>query len=332
MKAVVFDRHGGLDALRYDTVADPEPGPTMVVIKVEAVALNGFDPMILRGIPGLKTPLPMTPGADVAGTIVTMGGAVTGWHIGDRVTVLPMRHGVGMMGETIRGAASEYFAVEAAWLLRMPAEISFEDAAALPTAYGTAHRMLVHRGRVAAGERVLILGAAGGVGTACVQLARLAGAYVIGCTRSTAKAERLRALGAHDVIILNDEALVPAIHRRFGKPKIAGGGGVDVAVNFTGGESWTQTLKVVRADGRILTCGATAGYDPPEDIRYIWSFELNIIGCNAWHDEDQITLLDLVAAGKIRPIIDTVLPLADIREAMHRMIQQDVFGKLLLKP
>src|SRR5919202_6937923 len=156
MKAIVFHEHGGIDKLRYEDFPDPTVEPDDVLIRVRAVSLNGFDPMILNGIPGLKTPLPMIPGADFAGEIVELGSAVdrSRWHVGQRVATVPLRPGVGMMGETLRGAAAEYCTVPQSTLLPMPDAVSFVDAAALPTAYGTALRMMRTRGKITAAGRV----------------------------------------------------------------------------------------------------------------------------------------------------------------------------------
>src|SRR6266404_5633995 len=164
MKAAVFHEHGPLDNLRYEDYPDPKPGPTEALLRVRAVALNGFDPMVLRGIPGLKTPLPMIPGADIAGEIVELGAAVNRarWKPGDRVTVVPNQP-TGMMGETKRGGACGLVAVEQEFVLPIPPTVSFVDAACLPVAYGTALRMIETRGKLRPGETVLILGASGGV-------------------------------------------------------------------------------------------------------------------------------------------------------------------------
>src|SRR5262249_52964834 len=158
-------QHGPLENLHYEDFPDPQPGPTEILIRVRAVSLNGFDPMILRGIPGLKTPLPMVPGADIAGEIAALGSAVDKgpWKVGDRVTVVPNQP-TGMMGETKRGGAADFVTCEQEFVLPIPDEVSFVDAACLPTAYGTALRMIETRGQLKAGERVLILGASGGVG------------------------------------------------------------------------------------------------------------------------------------------------------------------------
>jgi alcohol dehydrogenase len=333
MKAVVFDAHGGLEVMQYRDVPDPVPGPHECLIRVRAVALNGFDPMILRGIPGLKTPLPMTPGADMAGEIVALGSEVdrTKWKIGDRVTVVPNQE-EGMVGETLRGAASEYFATGERYLLPLPDDVSFVDAACLPVAYGAALRMMETRGQLKSGEKVLILSAAGGVGVCCVQLAKSAGCEVVACASSPDRANRLKEIGADHVVDTSTQNYVTEIHRLYGKPRTRGGGGVDVIVNYTGGDTWAECFRALTRNGRLLTCGATAGYDPKTDIRYIWSFEFNIIGSNGWTREDQMELLRRVAHGQLKPIKHCVLPLARVKEAMTDLIDRKVFGKAVLTP
>ena len=335
MKAIVFHEHGGLDKLRYEDFPDPTLGPDDVLIRVRAVSLNGFDPMILNGIPGLKTPLPMIPGADFAGEIVELGSAVdrSRWHAGQRVATVPLRPGVGMMGETLRGAAAEYCAVPQSVLLPMPDSVSFVDAAALPTAYGTALRMMRTRGKVSSGERVLILGASGGVGTCCVQLAKLAGAEVVACASSDEKTRRLKELGADHVVNTSTQNYVDEVIRLYGKPRVWGeSGGVDVIVNYTGGETWAQCFRALKRNGRLLTCGATAGYAPQTDIRYIWSFEFNIIGSNGWEPSDQIELLDMVADGRMKPVIHSTRPLRELPVSLQELIDRKVFGKAVLEP
>jgi len=333
MKAVFFESHGDLDSIRFGQFPDPVCGPKDCLLRVKAVALNGFDPMILRGIPGLKTPLPMIPGGDIAGEVVEVGVDVDGkFAVGDRVQVVSFQPGIGQIGETIRGGACEFTAVDARFLVPVPDQVSDVDAAALPIAYGTALRMMVTRGQVKQGERVLILGATGGVGTGAVQIAKLAGAEVTACGGSFEKCERLRDIGADHVIDTSREDFVAAIHRLFGKPKIWGGGGVDVVVNYIGGETWARSLKVLTRFGRMLVCGATAGYDPREDIRYVWSYELSIVGSNAWTADDQVALLALVRDGKLKPVIDRVVPLANFRDALRALANREVFGKVVLVP
>jgi alcohol dehydrogenase len=333
MKAAVFHQHGPLDNLRLEEVPDPRPGPTEILIRVRAVALNGFDPMVLRGIPGLKTPLPMIPGADIAGEVVELGAEVdrVRWRPGDRVTVVPNQP-TGMMGETKRGGASDLVAVEQDFVLPIPPAVSFVDAACLPVAYCTALRMIETRGQLRAGEKVLILGASGGVGTCCVQLAKAIGCEVIACASSEWKTARLKELGADIVINTEAQNYVAEIHRLYGKPRTRGGGGVDVIINYTGGQTWAECFRALKLQGRLLTCGATAGYDPKTDIRYIWSFEFNIIGSNGWTPEDQVEMLDRVASGRIKPIVHCERPLAEIKLPFQQLIDREVFGKAVLVP
>ncbi|MGC1578811.1 MAG: zinc-binding dehydrogenase [Beijerinckiaceae bacterium] len=333
MKAAVFHEHGSLDNLRYEDFPDPRPGPTEVLLRVRAVALNGFDPMVLRGIPGLKTPLPMIPGADIAGEIVELGVAVKQgrWKVGDRVMVIPNQPD-GMMGETKRGGCSDLVAVGETFLLPLPDGVSFLSAACLPVAYGTALRMIETRGKLQPKETVLILGASGGVGTCCVQLAKSIGCEVIACASSDWKIARLRELGADHVINTEQQNYVAEIHRLYGKPRTRGGGGVDVIINYTGGDTWAECFRALKRHGRLLTCGATAGYDPKTDIRYIWSFEFNIIGCNSWTDDDLRELLRRVANGRVKPVIHCQTPLSDIRDPFRQLMQREVFGKAVLVP
>ncbi len=332
MKAIVFHSHGGVENLQYEDIPAPIPAADEVLIRVRAVSLNGFDPMILKGTTSLKTPFPMSPGGDFSGEIVALGSAVDRgmWHPGDRVCPYPYVEGVGMMGETLPGACRELVTLPVTNLLRMPEGLSFVDAAALPIAYGTALRMMHTRGAIHAGEKVLILGATGGVGTCCVQLAVAAGAEVVACGSSAWKLARLREIGASHVIDTSKEDILKMVREKFGKPRYGGGGGVDVVVNYIGGETWVPSLKVLRHQGRLLVCGATAGYAPAEDLRYIWSFELHIIGSDGWTYEDQTALMNMVVEGKLKPVIHSTRPLAETRQAFQELIDRKIFGKSVL--
>ena len=334
MRAVVFESHGDLDVLEWSDWPDPVPGNDEVLVKVEAAALNGFDPMVLKGIPTLKTPLPMIPGGDVAGTVVQLGPDVSEGEleIGARVLVNPLQPGRGMMGETILGGFCEYVAVPYDSLVPIPEEVGFIDAAALPVAYGTAHRMM-KRSKVTAEDKVLVLGATGGVGICCLQLAKLAGAEVTACTSSATKGERLLELGADHLIDTSHQDLGAAIREIWGKPKVYGeSGGASLVVNYIGGESWAESLRTVCRGGRVVTCGATAGYDPPTDLRYIWSFELTVIGSNGWERDDLVSLIRQVASGRLSPVVDSVRSLSQAASAMKAMIDREVVGKVVLVP
>jgi alcohol dehydrogenase len=246
--------------------------------------------------------------------------------VGRRVLIDPHIKPGGALGEHANGGLCERIAIEAENLIRMPDAVTFEQAAALPIAYGTAHRMLITRGKLQAGELVLILGASGGVGTGCVQIAKNLKARVIACASSTEKLRRLKELGADHVIDYTKED--------FSKKawEISGKQGVDVLVNYTGGDTWVPSLRTLAKHGRLLTCGATAGFDPKTDIRYIWRREANIIGANGWTREDLEALLLEVERGTIKPIIDHVLPLADSADAMRILQDRKVFGKVIVTP
>jgi alcohol dehydrogenase len=266
---------------------------------------------------------------------VAVGADVHAWKPGDRVLVDPVfRDGqrTGMIGETTHGGRAEFIAVPATQLIAVPQEVSLEDAASLPLAYGTAYRMLVTRGQLVRGEKVLILGASGGVGVACVQIAKLLGAEILAGTSSPAKLRALTALGAAHVVDYSREGVVDAVKRIYGKPRVTGGGGVDVAVNFTGSDTWRDTQRTVTRGGRMLTCGATAGFDVITDTRFLWTFEHRYIGSNGWTVADLEALLGLIRDGRLRPVIDRVLPLAAAAEGERLLEEREVIGKVLLKP
>lgn len=336
MHAVLTIAHGDRSQLRFqENVPDPAPKEDEVIVKVAATALNFHDIFTRRGMPGIKIPLPVIVGSDIAGEVYSVGSAVRGWNERDRVLVDPVYRGGGrrgMIGETADGGRAELVAAPATQLIRVPDNVSLETAAALPLAYGTAYRMMLTQGQIQKGERVLVLGASGGVGVACVQLAKLVGAEVIACASSSEKLERLRQIGANHCVNYASEDFVAAVHAIYGKPRSKGGGGVDVAVNFTGGDTWAKTQKCTALGGRILTCGATAGFDVQMDMRYLWTFEHRIVGSNGWSPQDLEELLRLAAERRLEPVIDKILPLQECAEAERLLEDREVFGKVLLKP
>jgi alcohol dehydrogenase len=287
----------------------------------------------VRGMPGIKVPLPVVIGLDMAGEIAEVGADVTGWKPGDRVLVNPLNKTKGLMGEMLDGGMAQYCRVAADQLIAMPATVSFEDAAALPVAYGTAHRMLITHQTVKAGDKVLVLGASGGVGTGCVILAKMLGAEVIACAGSAEKLARLKQLGADEAINYQEVDFSKWAVERYGKPQRRSyEGGVDVVINFTGGDTWHPSLRCLKRGGKLLVCGATAGYDPKEDLRYVWSFELKIIGSNSFYDENLKDLMDMIAQGRIRPLIDKVLPLDEAAEGLRLIRDREVIGKVVVTP
>src|SRR5580704_16363799 len=334
MRALVLRRHGSLDDL--DVVSDyptPKASEGHVVIRVRAASFNYHDVFTMRGMPGIKVPLPVVIGLDMAGEMAEVGPGVAGWKLGDRVLVNPVNKKKGLMGEMLDGGMAEYCLVAAEQLVAMPDAVTFEDAAALPVAYGTAHRMLITHATVKAGQRVLVLGASGGVGTGCVILAKLLGAEVIACASSAEKLDRLKALGADEVVNYRDTDWSKWAVEKYGKPQRRSyDGGVDAVINFTGGDTWLPSLRCLKRGGKLLVCGATAGYDPKEDLRYVWSFELKIIGSNSFYDDNLAALMELISACKIKPVIDKVLPLEQARDGLRLIEDREVIGKVVVTP
>ena len=334
MKALVLGQHGEVGDLKVvHDYPKPKAGPGEVVIRVGASSFNYHDVFTVKGMPGIKVPFPVVIGLDMAGQIVELGPGVAPWREGDRVLVNPLNKAKGLMGEMLDGGMAEYCRVSVDQLIAMPPDVSYADAASLPVAYGTAHRMLMTHNTVKPGDRVLILGASGGVGTACIVLAKLLGAEVIACAGSDEKAARLKELGADHVVNYRTTDFSKWAIERYGKPqRRTYEGGVDVVINFTGGDTWLPSLKCIKRGGTLLVCGATAGHDPKEDLRYVWSFELIIRGSNSFYDEDLKALLDLIAQGKIDPIIDRVLPLEQAAEGLALIRDREVLGKVVVAP
>jgi len=334
MKAVVLNQHGGLENLKYVTdFPDPRVIEGHVVIRVKATSFNYHDVFTVRGMPGIKVPLPMIIGLDMAGEILEAGTRVSGWKPGDRVLVNPLNKQKGLMGEMVHGGLAERCLVAEHQLIRMPDKVSFEEAASLPVAYGTAHRMIVTHDTIRKGDKVLILGASGGVGTGCVLLAKMLGAEVLACASSDDKVQRLKDLGADHVINYKETDFSKWAVDKYGKPqRRTYEGGVDVVINFTGGDTWGPTLRCVKRGGKILVCGATAGHDPKEDLRYIWSFELKVIGSNSFYDENLKALMDMIQRRELKPVIDEVLPLERAAEGLRLIERREVFGKVVVTP
>jgi NADPH:quinone reductase-like Zn-dependent oxidoreductase len=334
MKALVLKAHGGLDELKLvDNYPVPQVVPGHVVIRVRASSFNFHDLFTVKGMPGIKVPLPVIIGLDLAGEIAEIGDGVAGWKAGDRVLVNPVNKKKGLMGEMLDGGMAEYCLVAADQLVAIPDGVTFAQAASLPVAYGTAHRMLITHKTVKSGDKVLVLGASGGVGTGCVMLAKLLGAEVIACASSDEKLKRLKEIGADEVVDYTKVDWSKWAVEKYGKPQRRSyDGGVDVVVNFTGGDTWVPSLRCIKRGGKLLVCGASAGHDPKEDLRYVWSFEINIQGSNSFYDEDLKGLMALIQQGKMKPVIDKELPLDQAIEGLRLIQDREVFGKVVVAP
>lgn len=342
MKAVLFYEHGGPEVLRYEDFPTPEPGPEDVLIQVKAAALNRLDLFVREGWPGIKLAYPHIPGADAAGVIVAVGERVQDVAPGDRVVVNPtlscgrcefcMRGedqlcaDFRLLGEHVRGSYAEYLAVPARNVVKIPDGFPFEQAAAAALVYVTAWHSLVTLGHVRPGETVLVVGAGGGVNTAYIQVAKLAGATVYAVGSSAEKLERARALGADVLIDRSQEDWSRAVFLKTNKR------GVDIVVDNVGQATWFGSIRALRKGGRMLVVGNTSGPKFELDIRYIFGKHLNIIGSSMGSRSDFATVMGLVFAGKLRPIVDTVMPLSEARAAHERMASHEHFGKIVLVP
>jgi alcohol dehydrogenase len=334
MRALVLKTHGDLGNL--ELVRDypiPQAAADHVVIRVRASSFNYHDLFTVKGMPGIRVPLPVIIGLDMAGEIAELGVGVSTWKIGDRILANPVNKKKGLMGEMLDGGMAEYCLVSADQLIAIPDKVTFAEAASLPVAYGTAHRMLVTHNTVKKGDTVLVLGASGGVGTACVILGKLLGAEVIACASSDEKLLRLKELGAAEVVNYSKVDWSKWAVEKYGKPQRRSyDGGVDVVINFTGGDTWLPSLRCIKRGGKLLVCGATAGHDPKEDLRYVWSFEINIQGSNSFYDEDLRALMNLIQEGKMKPAIDKVVPLDQAIRGLRLLRDREIIGKVVVEP
>jgi alcohol dehydrogenase len=325
MKAAVIEKQGGVENLVYRDWPDPIPREGEVLLRVRACGLNHLDIFVRRGMPGFPVSLPFISGGDIAGEITAVGPRVNGWNVGDRVALHPVTH-EGMMGEEIPGGMAEYVRVPTENLIRLAPGLDFATAAAVPIAYGTAIRMLFGIGKIESSDLVLVLGASGGVGIACVQIAKMLGARVIAAAGSEDKCKKLRQTGADYTIDYSKQDFSREAWTLSGKT------GVDVVVNYTGGDTWIPSLRALKRRGKLLTCGATAGFDTRNDMRFIWVRELQILGSNGYSKQDVATALDHAAAGRVKPVISHRLPLSEAREAERLMEDRKFFGKIVLLP
>jgi alcohol dehydrogenase len=327
MKATVIREHGGPEQLLFEPVPRPVPAADEVLVRVGACSLNHLDVFVRRGMPGVTTPLPHTTGGDIAGWVEEVGSDVEGVDPGTAVLVDPAVE-EGALGENRAGGLAEFVSVPAENLIPLRGDdlARIVRVATLPIAYGTAQRMLFDRAQLQSGETVVILGASGGVGVACIDLARRAGARVIAVTSSDAKGERLSALGAHDVVVARDGEFGATVWQATGKQ------GADVVVDYSGHVTWPQSIRCTKRHGRLVTCGATSGHDAVTDLRYVWVRELDIRGSDGWTRDGLLELVRLVEDGELDPVVHAVLPLSRAREGFAELEERRAFGKVVIVP
>ncbi|MGH3066669.1 MAG: zinc-binding dehydrogenase [Gaiellaceae bacterium] len=342
MRAIVFHEFGGLDVLRLEDVEDPRPGPGEVTIDVGASALNHLDVDIREGVSRFPVEPPFILGVEVVGRISELGDGVEEWQVGDRVLPYLMdtcgrcrycRTGreslcltPGFISFSTSGGYAEKLACSARHLMRVPDEISDESAAALQIAFATAWHMLFARAKLQPGETVLINSVGSGIGSAAVQLAKLAGAFVIGNASSDEKLEHARRLGMDVGINYSKQDVVAEVMH------VTDGMGADVVYEHVGGDSFQWGLDSLAKDGRLVICGAHSGEVVPFDIIPFFRGQKQVIGSFVYTREEVATCLRLAVQGLIEPLVHATFPLEEAREAMATMERREHFGKIVLLP
>jgi NADPH:quinone reductase-like Zn-dependent oxidoreductase len=340
MRAIIFYEHGGPEVLEYEEVADPVLKPGEVRVAVWAAALNRLDLFVRQGWPSLKLEMPHIPGADAAGVVLEVGEGVEQVSPGDRVAVNPtiscdrcefclrgeqnlcIHHSI--LGEFQRGTYAEQVVVSALNVIRLPDHVSFADAAAFSLVGITAWQMLITRGRLLPGEDVLIIGASGGVNTAALQIAKLAGARVIVVSADPVKLSQAEALGADVLIDRSQEDWSKAVYKLTAKR------GVDVVVDNVGQATWMGSIRALRPGGRMLVVGSTSGPKFALDIRYIFAKQISILGSTMGNRDDYARVMNLLFDGELQAVIGAEFPLVEARQAQEMLATGEVFGKIVL--
>jgi NADPH:quinone reductase-like Zn-dependent oxidoreductase len=341
MKAIVFHRHGGPEVLQYEDAAQPVISANEVLVRVKACALNHLDIWVRIGIPGVPFPLPHIPGSDIAGEIAQIGADVTTVRVGQKVVLAP---GVSCgkcsacvagldnrcrqftnLGYMIDGGCTEFVRCPEVNCLPFPENLSSEEAASVPLVFQTAWHMLVARAELQPGEDVLILGAGSGVGSAAIQIAKFFGARVIATAGNEAKLEKAKQLGADHAINHKAQKIRDEVRRITGKR------GVDVVFEHVGNATWDDSIASLAASGRLVTCGATTGYDAKVDLRFLFSRQLSLLGSYMGTKSELQTVIKLVAAGRLKPIVDRIFPLAEAAAAHAYLESGQQFGKVVLR-
>jgi NADPH:quinone reductase-like Zn-dependent oxidoreductase len=326
VRAVRIHEDGGPEVLVLEDAPDPEPGPGEVLVRLRASALNHLDVWIRRGLPSV--PKPRILGADGAGVVEALGDDVTGFDLGARVVLNPgIEVGGGrihVIGEHGDGTNAELIAVPATNVHPIPEGLGFEEAAAFPLVFETAYRMLVTRAGLREGEWVLAWGVGGGVSTAALAIAKALGARVLVTSSSETKLERARELGADATVNHATGDVKEAVK------EATEGHGIDVVVENVGEATWATSLQVAAPGGRITVCGATSGPNPPAALHRIWWKQLSILGSTMGTSTDFAGAYELVASGRAWPVVDSVLPLEEIRAAHERLEAGEQLGKIVL--
>jgi len=340
MKAIIFHQHGTPEVLKYKDAPEPSIRPNEAIVRVKACALNHLDLWVRRGIPGVPIPLPHIPGSDVSGEIAQIGADVTIVRVGQKVVLAP---GVTCgrctacisgqdnrcrqftnLGYLIDGGCAEFVRAPEVNCLPYPENLSFEEAASIPLVFQTAWHMLVARAELQPGEDILVLGAGSGVGSAAIQIAKFLGARVLATASTDEKLQKAKQLGADHFINHKTQKIRDEVHRITNKR------GVDIVFEHVGTATWDDSLASLAAGGRLVTCGATTGYDAKVDLRFLFSRQLSLLGSYMGTKSELHTVIKLVTAGRLRPIVDRVFPLAEAAAAHAYLESSSQFGKVVL--
>jgi NADPH:quinone reductase-like Zn-dependent oxidoreductase len=340
MKAVRIHQFGSSEVLTYEDIPDPNPRKDQVLVRVRACSLNHLDLWVRKGLPGVK--LPHILGSDVAGEVIELGEYVSGFKTGQRVLIAPM-HFCGhcakcvaglqnqcreftVLGNGVNGGNCELIAVPAANVIPIPDSLDFNQAASVPLVFVTAWHMLVGRAGVRPGQTVLVLGASSGVGIAAIQIAKLFHCRVITTASDETKLTKARELGADYGINHYQQKISEEVR------KITNKEGVDIVVEHVGAATWDESLRSLKAGGTLVTCGATTGPSVSIDLRHLFGRQLSLLGSYMGTMGELREVLGHVFAGRLRPVVDRVFPLSEIRAAHEYLEKSQMFGKVVVRP
>jgi NADPH:quinone reductase-like Zn-dependent oxidoreductase len=341
MKAITISEHGGTEVLRLGDVAEPKIAAHEVLVRVRACALNHLDLWIRKGLPGRPVPFPHIPGSDISGEVAKVGASVSNVRVGEEVLLAPgiscgqceqcvagrdsfCQHYT-LFGSGVHGGYAEFVRSPAANVIPIPGNLSFEEAAAIPLVFLTAWHMLFNRAQLRPSEEVLVIAAGSGVGSAAIQIAKTTGARVIATAGSAPKLAKAKELGADEVLSHAGVEFAREVKR------LTNGRGVDVVFEHVGAATWEQSVYSLSSGGRLVTCGATTGFESKINIAYIFSRQLSILGSFMGYKSELFAVLELFKRGLLKPVIDCVLPLERAADAHKRLENREQFGKIVLR-
>ena len=342
MKAIIFNQHGGPEVLEYTEVPDPKPAANEVLVEVRACSLNHLDVWARRGLPGIEIPLPHILGNDIAGVVREVGELVTWVKPGDEVMLQPgascghctqclagrdnLCPEYDIIGYRRHGGYAELVTAPAVNVIPKPKNLTWEEAASVPLVTVTAWHMLVTRANVQPGEDVLVHAAGSGVGSIGIQVAKLRGARVLATASSEEKRAKAKELGADETIDYTKDDWPKEVRRLTNRK------GVDVVFEHTGAATWPGSIAALKHSGRLVTCGATSGYDARTDLRQVFYRQLSILGSFMGSKAELLDAMKFIESGELRPVVDRSFPLAEARKAHELMEDRGQFGKLVLIP